>query len=67
MLFPQVTLMLFQGTTKEDHVRFKGAVEGFLMVPDLKNTITIFITINKGESSFKFSKEEMKDERSPAQ
>lgn len=27
-----------------------------------KNTIAIFITINKGENSFKFSEEKIKDE-----
>lgn len=31
-----------------------------------KNTIAIFITINKGENSFKFSEEKIKDEHSIA-
>ena len=60
--------MLFQGTTRQDRVSFKWEVWGFLSVPDLrkKNTITIFITINKRENSFKFSEEKIKDGHSIA-
>lgn len=32
---PRVTLVLFQGTTKQDRVSFKWEVWGFLSVPDL--------------------------------